>query len=287
MSKKQKQSSGEDLSHQAIKYGLNKLLSSNRSLRENYSVFVMNSVDYNKIDNFLEEARTRYEKQDISPEEKTKLIYQGLADYVASAKALKDETIQTLFDKGKEGKLDRSFLEKIVNYFNPGKSKGIEYFEKARNAYADMYDILAQNEIAQEKIPELTKATESMKMYGFLDVALKNFKAHGVIDDKRYKELSKSVYETAVTRTKKGIKGLEDHILKEKQELEIEEKETGKKVAAAILGFIGTFLILSNLSMTGAVIGGDSTITTGIIGIFMIFFALLIYLRPLKKSFKK
>jgi hypothetical protein len=65
-----------------------------------------------------------------------------------------------------------------------------------------------------------------------------------------------------------------------------EEKETGKKIAAAILGFIGAFLILFDLNMTGAVIGGDSTITKGIIGVFMIFFALLIYLKPLKKALK-
>ena len=46
-------------------------------------------------------------------------------------------------------------------------------------------------------------------------------------------------------------------------------------------------MTLFNLRLTGNVIGGDSNVTLGIVGVFMIFFALLLALRPLKKSFKK
>ncbi len=60
-----------------------------------------------------------------------------------------------------------------------------------------------------------------------------------------------------------------------------------QKVSAILIGFFGISLIISNLNMTGAVIGGTSTFTSGIIGIFMIFFSLLLYLRPLKKTFNK
>ncbi len=63
--------------------------------------------------------------------------------------------------------------------------------------------------------------------------------------------------------------------------------ETFYKISSAVIGFIGTFLILFNLNITGAVISDESTVTSGIIGVFMVFLALLLYLRPLKKSFKK
>ena len=108
------------------------------------------------------------------------------------------------------------------------------------------------------------------------------------IDEKGKGIIMGSVFQyKADDLAKKALDIRQKNIPKGLEEIFAPEKETSKKVAAAILGFIGTFLILSNLSMTGAVIGGDSTITKGIIGIFMIFFALLIYLRPLKKSFKK
>jgi hypothetical protein len=209
-------------------------------------------------------------------------MYKYLASYVASGDALKDTTRLTIYEKG----LNKNALEKIANFFNPNRLEGEKYFEKARNAYGDMYDILSQDKLAQNKFPELVKAAEAMKMYGFLDIALKNFKAHGMMDDKTYKMLSKELHKNTVMKSQKGVKGLESYVLSQAEKEEKEDK-TVTKVAASIVGFAGVMLMLSNLTMTGAVIGGNTTITAGAIGLFMIFLSFLLFFRPLKRSFKK
>jgi hypothetical protein len=285
--KEEGQHSEAELQQAAIKAGMQNLIRSNPGLRD-YAVLMMNNIDYNKIDNFVKESEEKYKTDNLSYEEKNNSIYNGIANYVASGGALKNKAIQTLFDKSKEGKLDRSILEKIVNFFKPNKFEGTEYFEKATNAYSDMYDILSQNELAQKKLPKLAKAAEAMKMYGFLDVALKNFKAHGMMNDKEYKMLSQIHYQNTAIRAEKGKKSLESYIIKEKEDLEKEEKEkTAQTVAASIIGFIGVLLVLFNLRITGAVIGGDNPVTIGIVGVFMLLFSLLLYFRPLKRTFKK
>lgn len=71
---------------------------------------------------------------------------------------------------------------------------------------------------------------------------------------------------------------------KEKKE-QIGKHILPQKLAASIIAFIGFMLMVSNLDITGSVIGGDSEITAGIIGVFFLFFALLLFFRPLKKKF--
>ncbi len=270
---KTKQISEKELQQGAIKAGLNHFINSNPGLK-NYAVLISNNLDYNKIGNFIETAKEKYKYQNNA-------VYNGLANYIASGKALKDTIIQTLFDESHEGKLDKNVLEKIVEFFKPNKFEGEKYFEKARNAYGDMYDILSQDKVAQEEIPELTKAAKAMKMYGFLDVALKNFKAHGMMDDKMYKMLSKELYKKTTIKSEEGRKGLENYILSKEMK---EENKVPQKVAASIIGFIGFILVIFNSTITGAVTGGDSQVTIGIVGGFMIFFALLLFFKPLKKK---
>jgi len=270
---KTKQISEKELQQGAIKAGLNHFINSNPGLK-NYAVLISNNLDYNKIGNFIETAKEKYKYQNNA-------VYNGLANYIASGKALKDTIIQTLFDESHEGKLDKNVLEKIVEFFKPNKFEGEKYFEKARNAYGDMYDILSQDKVAQEEIPELTKAAKAMKMYGFLDVALKNFKAHGMMDDKMYKMLSKELYKKTTIKSEEGRKGLENYILSKEMK---EENKVPQKVAASIIGFIGFILVIFNSTITGAVTGGNSQVTIGIVGGFMIFFALLLFFKPLKKK---
>jgi hypothetical protein len=289
MGKKDKFASEEEMQYHAIQTGLNNLIYSNQNLREN-AVLMKNTIDRDKVNYIVGEIKEELEGKNVSPEQMNKIVYDNLVKYASSGEILKNTTIQTLFDKNIEGKLDRSVLEKIVNFFKPDKYGGVKYFEKALDTYKDMYDILSQNEEAQKEIPELTKAAKAMKMYGFLDATLNNFKAHGMMDDNKYKELFRDVYETTTIRSKKGMKGLEGYIKEQKADLEKEEeaekKAAPEKIVAGILGGIGMIFMLLNIDITGAVIGEKSTVSIGIVGVLMIFFALLLFFRPLKKSFK-
>lgn len=278
--------SEEELQQMAVQAGL-KNLASQPGLR-NYAVLIMNNIDNEKIYSFTEGIKKELKEKNVPYKQQNKLIYKNIANYVASGNALKDKTIQTLFDKGHGEKLNQGVLEKLVEFFKPNKFEGGKYFEKARSAYGDMYDILSQDEVAQSEIPELAKAAKAMKMYGFLDIALKNFKAHGMIDDKMYKTLSQELYKKTAIKSEEGRKGLENYILsKDVKEEKEEENKAVVNMAASIIGFFGIMLMVFNLTITGNVIGGDSSITSGIVGVFMIFFALLLFVRPLKRSFKK
>jgi len=284
MPKKEKSNkpiSKEELTNKAVKVGLNALISSDPNLR-NYAVLISNGLDNKKISQFVYGVEKKIKEENIPYEQHNETLYKSLANYVSSGNALKDTVRQTILEKGHDGKLHPSILEKIVEIFKPNKFEAQKYFEKSKNLYGEMYDILSQDEVAQNEIPELTKAAKAMKMYGFLDVALKSFKAHGMMDDKLYKSLSKTLYETTAVKAAEGKKGLENYIISGKEE----GKQTAQKVAASIIGFLGIMIMIFNVNITGAAIGESSKATISSIGAFMIFFALLLFFRPLKKALK-
>jgi cell division protein FtsI/penicillin-binding protein 2 len=238
-------------------------------------------LDKNKIYSLIDEIKEEIEKRKItSPKEQYKIIYEGIANYVASGNALNEKGKKILLKENYKGKSEQGTLEKIINFFKPSKFEGEKYFEKASNAYRDMYDILSQDEVAQQKIPELTKAAESMRMYGFLDTALNIFKTHGMMDDKLYKKLSQELYSKTSMDAQKGMKGIEAYIMSKGNE----EKEEYSKAAALILGLFGMILIMTNLRMTGAAIGNISNVTLGLLGMGMAAGALLLFLKTQKKK---
>ncbi|MCX6750394.1 MAG: hypothetical protein NTZ83_02975, partial [Candidatus Pacearchaeota archaeon] len=161
--KKENFESEEELQYHAIQTGLNSLIYSNQGLRE-YAPLIKNTIDSNKVSYLVDGIKEKLEGKNVSDEQKNKIMYDTLAEYASSGKILKDTTIQTLFDTSQEGKLERSTREKIMDFFSPNRFGGAKYFEKARNTYRDMYDMLSQNKEAQMEMPELTKAAKTMKM---------------------------------------------------------------------------------------------------------------------------
>ncbi|HPD81737.1 MAG TPA: hypothetical protein PK357_01415 [Candidatus Pacearchaeota archaeon] len=281
MAKEQEEFSEEDLINNAVKAGLQVLISQPGMERSN--VFITHNLDREKIYSAVDEIKSELENRKItSPKEQYKIIYKGIASYVASGNALNDKGKKILLEKSYKGKLDQGVLEKLVSVFKPNKFEGQKYFEKASNAYRDMYDILSQDEVAQQEIPELTKAAKAMKMYGFLDTALNIFKTHGMMDEKLYKQLSQELYQKTTEKAHKGMKGIEEYIMS-KDEVD-EKKEMYQKAAVLIMGIFGVILIMTNIRMTGAVIGNISNVTLGIFGMGLAATALLIFLKNQKKE---
>lgn len=285
--KEAKYVSKEELYDAAVQSGLNHLV--NEQGLNNYAVLIKNNVDREKLKYFLQKAEEKLASSGLSEEQQYKAMAKYLASYAASGDLLKDKTRMEVLDKAR----DKNTLERIADFFNPNRLGGDKYFEKAHSAYSDMYDILVQDKHAQNKFPELVKAAEAMKLYGFLNVALRAFKANGMMDDNLYNKLYKELRKGTITESQEGAESIQNYILgmKKKEEENVKEGGLEEKVAykqaSAIIGFLGILLIIFNLNITGNVIGGNSTVTLGIMGLFMIFFALLLLLRPLKKSFKK
>lgn len=283
MSKNKKQFSEEDLINNAVKAGLQSLIS--RPGMENANVFITHNLDKEKVYSAVDEMKNELKNRKItSPEEQYKIIYKGIASYVASGNALKDKGRKILFEKGYKGKLDQNMLEKIASFFKPNKFEGERYFEKALNAYGDMYDILSQDEVAQQEIPELTKAAKAMKMYGFLDTALNIFKTHGMMDEKLYKQLSQELYQKTTVKAHKGMKGIEQYILSKDENENEEKKEVYQKVASLMIFLFGLTLVITKIRMTGAAVGTITNLTLGLLGMGLVALALLIFLKSQKKK---
>ena len=285
--KKERPATKEDIYNAAIQHGLDYL--AHQPGLEPYAMLIKNA-DNNKVNEFIQSMERKYGENGPTNKQQYKEMTKYLANYAAQGGFLKEKAKEIVLEEG----IERNMVGKLRDFLNPNRVGGIEYFRKSQEAFEDLQAILSQSKVAQKQMPKLTEATHTLYMYGYLNAALKTLKAHGIMDDRLYKELSKLNFDTTTSRAQKGVKGLETYIRseakKEKQEEETaKEKESDleHKVAASIIGLAGFLLIFFNLRVTGAVIGGDSFVTGGIIGIFLIFFALLLFFRPLKRKFKK
>ncbi len=280
MAKKEKQTGEGSLINHAVQAGLQSLISQ-PGMRER-APYITNNLDEKKISLLTNEIKKEIIKKNISGKRQAEIIYEGIANYVASGQALNDKGKKVLLEKSYEGKENQSFLEKIVDFIKPSKFEGEKYFEKARNAYGDMYDILSQDKAAQQEFPELTRAAKSMKLYGFLDIALKNFKVHGMMDEKTHKKLSNKLYQKTSEESVKGIRGIEDYILSRS------EKASGTyKVAASIMVIFGAILVaFAGVNITGNVIGNIPSKTSGIWGGGLILLGSILFLIAKKKHKK-
>jgi hypothetical protein len=272
--KKERSFSKDELIQVATKAGLKSLIS--QPGLQNYALLISNNIDNKKISYFVQGIEKEFKEKNIPAEQHDELLYNNLVNYIAGGHVLKDTAQQTIFDKSE---MHRGVLEKIVGFFKPHKFEGEKYFEKARNAYGDMYNILAQDEIAQKEMPDLTKAAQTLRMYGFLDVALKNFKSHGMMDDKKYNMLSQELRKNALIKSEKGIQGLENYILSKKEE------PVYQKTAAGIFLVFGIALLaLTGVNITGNAVGNITPATSGLISVVLILISLSLFFMFRKHS---
>lgn len=284
MQKREKEDPEEALMQKAVAAGIHSLISQ-PGLR-NYGIPLRKNLDWKKVHEVADAIKYEITKQKIPEKEQGNFFYKNLASYIASGNALKTDWKKTALEKSYGGKLDQNALEKIVSFFKPHKFDGEKYFEKAQNAYGDMYDILSQDKVAQQEIPELVEAAKSLKMYGFLDAALATFKTHEMMDDKTYKKLSQELYKTTAIKSQSGMSGIEKYILSQRErEAEKESaKEKYQKAAAFIIGIFGVIHILFNAKITGAIIGATENNISGLIGSFMVLISMLLFFGISKKK---
>jgi hypothetical protein len=248
-----------------MQQGVSDLLKENPRFT-NYQTYIVEHIDKKGVQGKFNEIYETSKQQGMKVQDARKKAYVETTNYVASGNLL-DEKGKTLILR--EGKLERSLFEKIKNPFK--RFNGQQYLNDTIETFGNLLDMMKQENY---KIPEIEKPLENLYRLGFASPAIALLAESNLIDKKKEKYLMKNLYETIKQNTNEVVTGIEKYIIPQ-------------KVVASIIGLIGTFLVFSNLKITGAVIGGDSTITLGLAGSFMIFFGLLLFLRPLKKSFKK
>jgi len=277
--KKEELSDRDKIIISSIEAGVNSLVS--QPGLKNYALSFRKELSHEKIYSVANEIEKYMTDNNIPEEKRGEFLYNNLASYIASGNALSPEWKKIILEKGYEGKSKQNPLEKLVHFFKPHKFDGETYLEKATSAYGNIQERYAKNKLVQEEIPEVGEAIRSLSLNGFLEEALANFMVKGMIDKKEYNKLSKMNNETNSLRAYRGMKGIEKHILSEREKEEKLINESYQKAAAIFFFLFGAALLLVtgiNLThITGNAIGTVSPSTSGIISIILIFVSLLLF----------
>jgi hypothetical protein len=256
-----------DSINSAVKQGIEAIVEEHPKFA-NFQEYLLKHLDKKKIQEKVYELYEEASKNQMNEENAKRYIYNEIADYVASGEVLDERGKKMVLKSGLEEKT--GFLHK---FFHKQKFDGEKYLNNTMEAFNDLYALFKSGDYAQ-RMPELTQSVATLHDLNFLDPAVDVLESYGLIDSKKHKFLKENIYKKVGEESKKVVGGIEKYIVPQ-------------KVAASIIGFAGIMLLVFNLTITGAVIGSNSQITVGTFGMFMIFFALLLFFRPLKRSFKK
>jgi hypothetical protein len=261
MAKKGKTMSDEEkLINYAIKNGVNYIVGSH-PLFGDFENYILHHVDQKGIVDKFNKTYSNAIAKSKSRDDALKTAYKTIEKYIASGNLLDDQAKKVILTEGlkeKTGGLRKVFRTEIL---------GEKYLNNTINTFKGLDDLMQSGDYA-EKMPEVAQAVAKLKDAGFHYAATRILKEGGIIDEKKEQNMLRVVYKNVKEEPKKVVSALE------------------QKIAASIIGAVGMLIMLFNANMTGAVIGENSTVGAGIVGIGMILFALLLYSRPLKKALK-
>jgi hypothetical protein len=236
--------------------------------------YLTKSLDKDLLEEKYYKLSQKADEKELDNNAKSIYISKGISNYILNGFAFDEQGRKVILKKGLEEKIEvdkEGFWNRLFK-----KKETIEtgkYLNNTIKAFDDLTDLMKSGDYA-ERMPEVSKAITTLYDLKFLDPATDILKEYGLINEEKHAFLKKNIYNKAQEASKEAVTNIEKYVVPQ-------------KIAASIIGFIGVMLMLFNLDITGAVIGGDSTVTIGIVGVFMILFAFLLYLRPFKKSFKK
>lgn len=236
-----------------------------------FEEYFLKHVDRKKIRENIVKLKEEAIKKGLGQEKFISYIYQEIADYVSSGEAFDEKGKSRILKSSLEGKSGgRTLLQKL---FRRREFDGEKYLDESMKAFNDLYLLFKSGDYS-ERMPELTKSVNTLYDLRFLNPALDILKENGMIDNRKYSSLKKGVYDKAREASKNVVGGIEKYF-------------TAEKVAASILGFFGMSLIAMSTKITGAVIGVQNNISSGVIGISLVILAVFIFLSSSKKKFKK
>lgn len=256
----------------AIKKGIGNLIKDNPEI-EGAQDYLLKHIKGKEIFDRFNAVYSGALDEGIKPSEARQLAYEVIEDYISGGHLMDERAKKTLLKSGLEETLKKEDTKRkqkgaVYNILHHRQFKRNEYVNKARNAFEDLNALLQTGDY-EERMPEISKSVKTLYDLNFLEPATEILKDYKLITGMKYNSLKNQMYKMAKEEKENLVGGIE------------------QRVAAGIIGFIGVLLMLTNINITGAVIGTTSKITIGIVGMFMIFFALLWYLRPFKKVFKK
>ncbi len=204
----------------------------------NSGYYILSHINSDNLSKMFDELYTFAQKNEVPKERIGEYITKGLANYIASGKALDDSGKERILRNGLEEKATRGL-------FGRGSARreleGDRYLDQVIGAWNKI------NELAKEggsELPEeMTRPMQYLSRLGFAIPATEILEENGLIDKSQYSQIKENIRKGAYESHNEGLKRLEEY-------------SKYQKVAALILGVIGVSLLLaSGLNLTGGVIG--------------------------------
>jgi hypothetical protein len=262
--KNKKSGQKESIFNNAVQQGIEAIIEEHPKFA-NFQDYLLKHIDQKKIKEKFYELYEEASKKNMNEKDAKNHIYKELTNYVASGSVLDEKGKEVILKSGLEEKTE--FFHKL---FHPLRRDGEKYLNNTMEAFNDLYALFKSGDYAQ-RMPELTESVTALHDLNFLDPAVDVLKSYGLIDSKKHKFLKENIYNRVGEESKKVVGGIESYIVPQ-------------KIAASIIGLFGLILIISSLTITGAVTGTNSQTTIKAVGAFMIFLALLFFFKPLKKK---
>lgn len=259
--KKNQKESKSDYIDSAIQTGINSLIKSHPRFA-NFQPYLMEHIDEERIKEKIYNLHEEAKEKKLEGKEAKYFIGKNLANYVASG--------EMIDEKGKKVILKNSLEEKAGFFhklFHKPKSNGEEYLDNTMEAFQDLYALFKSGDYAK-RMPELTESVATLHDMQFLDPAVDVLKSHGLIDDKKYNFLKENIYKKVGEEYGKVVSGIEKRII----------PGAYQKIAASIFLIFGAFLLITNISITGAVIGSVKHSVKGIVGVSSMIFSAILFL---------
>lgn len=239
-------------------------------------------LEVQKIEEYLQEHG-----RDWSEEQKSRFMYEHLAEYVSSGEILDEPAKRVILNGGLEEKAEqsRSWWGGRGKRHSPESEDNIR---QVTSAFRDLYHIMGSSDYAK-RMPQLYEAVGNIYDLGFLSAAVDVLKSKGLLKEGKYVALKNAIKGRIQETADRSGELMSEYISPQQKKEDAEREEQGERqphfprrgykeraVAAAIIGAVGLGLVLaSNTRLTGNVLGTTTTNTAaGFGGLLLVIAAL-------------
>jgi len=259
MPRRKKGNQQEEIVNRAIEEGVSAIVEHHPGFRgkENY---IARHLNKGRIQHGIAQIQEVIDEKGKDWDEQTRaqVMYQNLANYVASGGAFDDSA--------KEVILNGSLEEKAEGIKTPrGRGREQVGVDNVTEAFTDIYQLMRSGDYA-ERMPELAEAAGTIYDMGFLNTTVKVLKSRGLLNEGQYKALNSAIEER---RAEAGA-AISHYITSKKKK---------QRIAASIVGIAGLGVaLLSKGAITGNVTGASSTSAIGgLIGVGLLVVSLILF----------
>ncbi|MEK6913448.1 MAG: hypothetical protein AABW47_02140 [Nanoarchaeota archaeon] len=255
----------------AVEGGIKDLVGRNQQLFRGYEDYLKKHVDEKLINSKVSELGKEIKEKKMNPIVAVSFLYNKLKKYIASGSMFNTKGEEFVLGRGLESKVEVSGLfGRMKDFFlYLSKPKEQRYFERTLKNANSIYQAFASNNENVAVVSEMGKYMDEMNA---LSPFLKIMKERKLID----KYEAKKLYREAAEKTEKKTEGFKQNL----------EQYLTAKTAALILGIFGFSLIVVSSNITGAVIGIQKEVASGIAGVILMIASLFIFLCSSKKKHK-